>query len=291
MKVVDAIGIARGLLPAALVLILMLTGSEARALPQEARSSPIGVAVWIRDLVLPGSELEVRPVDKDAPLVARIAEVRRHGDAFRYDIVYYGLDPGLYDLRDYLRRLDGSSTEDLPPVLAQVQSMLPPGQVKPNALRGGDLPRVGGYRMLLILGGVLWLAVLIAMLRAGHKQRSAAAGTNLSGPPTFAERLQPLVEAARSGDISRAQRAELELMLITYWRRKLGLQECDASEALTTMRTHEVAGPLLRQLEEWLHRPDPPTDVNVSELLEPYRHVESESQAALRDSEMSTAGS
>lgn len=278
---------------AALILILMLTGIDALARPQEAQSSPIGVAVWIRDLVLPGSELEVRPAHKDTPIVARIAAVSPHGDAFRYDIVYYGLEPGHYDLRDNLRRVDGSSTEDLPPLPAQLHSMLPPGQVKPSPLRGGDLPRVGGYRTLLILGGVVWLAVLIAMLLAGHKQRRASVMTSQRGPPTLAERLQPLVEAARSGKISRAQRAELELMLITYWRRRLGLEECDAAEALTRMRAHEVAGPLLRQLEEWLHRPDPPREVNVSDLLEPYRRVEAEAEAgagAARGSEMTTAG-
>lgn len=275
---------------AALILILLLSAVDALALPQEAQSSPIGVAVWIRELVLPGSELEVRPAHKDAPIVARIASVSPHGDAFRYDIVYYGLEPGHFDLRDTLRRVDGSSTEDLPPVPVQLHSMLPPGQVKPNPLRGGDLPRVGGYRTLLILGGAAWLAVLIAMLRAGHKQRRAATTTSRRGPPTLAERLQPLVEAACSGEISRAQRAELEWMLITYWRRRLGLEECDAAEALTAMRAHEVAGPLLRQLEEWLHRPDPPREVNVNALLEPYRRIEPEAGAAPRDSEMTAAG-
>jgi hypothetical protein len=41
--------------------------------------------------------------------------------------------------------------------------------------------------------------------------------------------------------------------------------------ALTTLREHERAGPLLRRIEDWLHRREPPRDVDIAELLAPYR--------------------
>jgi len=250
-----------------------------RAAAQEQGSSPVGVPVWLRDLVLAGTELEVRPVDETTPIVARIASVNRHGAAFRYDIVYYGLDPGTYDLRDFLRRSDGSTTDDLAPIPLTIRSVLPPGQVEPNQLRVGLLPRLGGYRALLWAGGVLWLGVLWAILRAGRERRAAAVLE--ARPPTLAERLRPLVEQALAGELSRTDRAELELALIAFWRERLGLEETGAAEALHELRAHAEAGPLLRGLEDWLHRPEPPADVDVEELLAPYRNVAADALEAI----------
>jgi Ca-activated chloride channel family protein len=39
------------------------------------------------------------------------------------------------------------------------------------------------------------------------------------------------------------------------------------------MRKHPEAGPLLGQLEAWLHRPGPPEQVSVGALLAPYRDL------------------
>ena len=57
--------------------------------------STVGMPARIDQLVLPGTELEVRPIDdRLAPIVVRIVNTYPHGSAFRYDIVYYGLEPG-----------------------------------------------------------------------------------------------------------------------------------------------------------------------------------------------------
>ena len=47
-----------------------------------------------------------------------------------------------------------------------------------------------------------------------------------------------------------------------------------AGEAMNVLRKHEDAGPLIRALEDWLHRPEPPEEVALDTLLEPYRHLE-----------------
>ena len=64
----------------------------------------VGMPGLIQELVLSGSELEVRPRDPKDPLVLRIARVSPHGSDFRYDLEFVGLEPGTYDLRDGLRR-------------------------------------------------------------------------------------------------------------------------------------------------------------------------------------------
>jgi hypothetical protein len=257
----------RALLAAGVSLVL-----AAAAAGQEPNSSQVGMTVRIPDLVLPGSELEVAPPQADAALVLRVAAVRPHGDAFRYDLEYWGLEAGEHDLRDWLRRRDGSSTDDLPPLPVRFTSVLPAGRVEPSAPAPRGLPAFGGYRTLLVIGGVLWAVGLVALLVVGRRRRLAAEAAR-PRPLTLAERLRPLVERAIRGELGRAERAQLELSLVAFWRRKLGLEERRPQQVIGLLREHPEAGPLLRGLEDWLHRPEPLDDVDLAALLAPYRDL------------------
>ncbi len=236
-------------------------------------TTTIGMPGKFIDLILPGTPLEVIPIERDAPVVVRILQTIGHGtDANRYEIEYYCLEPGGYNLADYLRRTDGSTTDDLPEIKITVKDQLGAGQVKPNELTTKPTPRVGGYKLWLILGGIVWLLGLMAILLVGRKRMTAEekAAKRLS----LADRMQPLVEEAMRGELSGPKQAELERMLLTYWRRKLDLNDTVASEAIVTLRNHETAGELLRQLEGWLHMPaDRRQTVDVAELLKPYKDV------------------
>ena len=185
---------------------------------------------------------------------------------------YYCLEPGDYNLAQYLRRADGSAIDDLPEIKVTVQDQLGAGQVKPNELITKATPRVGGYKLWLILGAIVWLIGLLAILFVGRNKLTAEekAAKRLS----LADRMQPLVEEAMRGELSGPKQAELERMLLTYWRGKLDLNDTVASEAIVTLRNHETAGELLRQLEGWLHLPaDRRQTVDVAELLKPYKNV------------------
>lgn len=225
----------------------------------------------IDQLVLPGSQLETLPLeDRQQPIVLRIAGVFPHGSACRYDLVYYGLEPGQFDLKDYLRRTDGSSTDEVPSILVEIQPVLPPGQIEPNELEPQSIGRLGGYRALLVVGGIVWVGGLLVILFAGRKRRQAAA-LAARQPASLADRLRGTVEDAVAGKLSQSELAELERMLLAYWRRRLGMEDLDAAEAIARLREHEDAGALLKQLERWLHCPDTAPDVDIASLLEPYR--------------------
>ena len=88
-----------------------------------------------------------------------------------------------------------------------------------------------------------------------------------------AEELRALAEAARAGDLDSEGQARLERLLLSTWRRRLGLAEVPHAEALRRLREHAEAGALLGQLEAWLHMPHPPQEIDLQSLLEPYRHV------------------
>lgn len=241
----------------------------------DMQTTTVGMPGRIVDLILPGPPLEVIPIERDAPVVVRILQSMGHGpDQNRYEIEYYCLEPGTYNLADYLQRTDGTPAE-IPAIQVTVKSQLGAGQVLPNALVSKTTPRVGGYRFWLIAGGLVWLAGLIAILLSGRKKTTSE--QRASQQLSLADRLQPLVEQAMHGELSGAEQASLERMLLTYWRGKLDLNDTDASVAIVEIRNHEVAGQLLRQLETWLHLPaERQADVDLKDLLKPYQNVRAE---------------
>jgi hypothetical protein len=261
---------------AALVFLCVLCvfvvnrGGSLRA--AEGRTSTVGLPARIAHLDLPGSELEVKPLaDRRRPIVLRIVNVEPHGDAFRYDLEYYSLEAGSFDLRDYLQRTDRSSAADVPPIPVTVQSVLPPGQIKPHELSPQPLRGLGGYRVLLIGGGVFWVAVLLMILFVGRRKRVVEMAP--IRPVTLTDRLRPLVEGAMAGSLAPEKLAELERTLIYWWNRRLHMAEHRPADAVAELRRHAEAGPLLRQLEVWLHQPGTGGTVDVTALLRPYQNV------------------
>jgi hypothetical protein len=257
-------------------IVLIGYGLSGAARADDRRESSVGMPARIDQLVLPGPELEVKPLeDRKLPVVLRIVAAYPHGSNFRYDLVYYGLDPGTFDLKDYLRRKDGSSTANLPNLRVTITALLPPGQIEPHALEMAGTPWLGGYGQLLVIVSAAWIVGLlggIAWLVRGRlrKAKAQAAGAK---PITLADRLRPLVGQAVAGKLTHSQCADLERSLLAYWRKRLQLEDTSPVQSIAFMRRHAEAGPLLEQLEIWLHRPGPPDNVNVAVLLEPYQNL------------------
>lgn len=252
--------------------VLLVTNAAAG---QDARRSAIGMPSRWEQVVLPGSELEVVPGDRKDPIVLRIVASYPHGTAYRYDLEYYGLDAGSFDLRKYLRRKDGTQIAELPSLPVTIEAKLPPGQIAPHDLTIRRAPSLGGYRLALWLGGALWVCGVVAILLVGRKKKAKAAEME-ARPRTLADRLRPLVEKARNGQLTQPQRAELERMLLAYWRVRLDLGQMKPTEAFAELRRHPEAGPLLTALENWLHRPLSPVEMDVSVLLAPYQNLPAE---------------
>lgn len=255
------------------LLLSAACGARVLGAASDVPQSKVGMSAKLEGVVLPGSELEARPWDdRNVPLVLRIEATYPHGDAFRYDLVYFGLEPGRYFLREYLQRKDGTSSDDLPALPVDVVSVLPHGHVAPHELAETAVPRVGGYRALVVVGVIAWVAGLVAILfiRRRHRLTQAAA---VARPQTLAERLRPMVEDALQGRLEPQRRAELERLLLGYWRRRLHLEDLKVSEAMAKLREHEEAGAVLRQLELWLHHPNARESVDVAALLRPYQDL------------------
>jgi len=252
-------------------LLALLFATCVVAQARDERSASVGMRACIEELVLPGSELLAAPAAMKDPIVLRILATRPHGDRFRYDLEWTGLEAGPYDLAKFLVRKDGSAVTDLPAIAVTVASVLAKGQQEPTDQAAVAPPRLAGYRTQQIVVGALWIVGLLAILFVGRKRRRAAKAP--PGKPTLADRLRPLVEAVTTGVAGDAQKAELERLLVAFWRDRLGLRDEKAGPAIVLIRQHPEAGQLLRQIEAWLHMPGPPAPVDLQAVLAPYRAV------------------
>jgi hypothetical protein len=240
----------------------------------ETTNSPpptVGMEGYVQ-IMLSGTLLEARPVEPKAKLLLRVADARPHGILFDYDLRYIGFVPGKYDLRDYLIRKDGSSTNDLPKIPVEVTGLLPVkhrGELVPQET--STLPSLGGYKGTLIAVAIVWAVLFVPLWLTRRKPKAIEAPKVEAKPLTLANRLRPLVVRAVEGKLSRDELAQLERMLLNYWREKLGLREESMIEAVQKLRQHPQGGELLREMENWLHRPPGSAKVDVNALLAPYR--------------------
>lgn len=264
--------------------------------PAPVKETTVGISGRIEGIVIPGPELVTRKIeDRTKPVVVWFTRTYPHGTDFRYDLEYYGLDPGTYNLAEQFRRKDGTPVGTLPPeragalvgfgaaalptdlmpaIWVKVNPIRPPGQVRPNDLEIEKASRLGGYRWIAIGAAAVWglglLAIVAWMLSPLFRSRKVAAGVRTV---SLADRLRPLVQGAIAGKLSQEELAKLERGLFALWRKRLNLEAAEPAVAITKLRKHPDAGPLLGQLEEWLHKPGPQTPVDVPTLLAPYRDL------------------
>ncbi|MGE3109970.1 MAG: hypothetical protein AB7G11_07135 [Phycisphaerales bacterium] len=235
--------------------VLEYAGPVLRAKPNQALTSPMLVRLELLDTG------QIKP-----------------GEKRRYRLSFIGAVAGTFDLREFIERADGQALTDLPELSVAVVSQLP-------EKHGTDLFTAkhptfllqSHYHTLMYVFIGLWLAVpALVLVRRSLRRRAATVQTPAPPPPTLAEQLRPLVEAAATRDLSIAERGRLELLLISFWRDRLGLWSLAPAQAIGRIRADQTAGRLLGAVERWLHARGSgtgrPTD-DIAALLEPYRSM------------------
>lgn len=267
---------------ARLWLCMVLVTAFVVAQAKDQRKATVGMRAYIEQVVLEGSELVPAPADTSTQVVVRVVKTWPHGQHLRYDLEWVGFEEGRYDLLDYLVRKDGSPATSLPSIEVKVVSLLPAEAFEPSDIDPAATARLDGYSTTQIVTGVFWVAGLLAILFVGRKRVVKPAP--LPPPPTLADRLRPMVEMVANGEADTAQKAELERLLVAFWRVRLDLGSVRAVDAIMAIRRHDEAGALLRQVEAWLHAPVPPTkSMDLAGLLRPYGSVTAESLKPIVD--------
>jgi hypothetical protein len=264
----------------ALAAVALCVAVDVAAQTRDERAAPVGMRARIEQLVLPGTELAAAPSTFASPVIVHVVAVWPHGTLRRYDLEWVGYEPGRHDLARFLVRKDGSSTDDLPTIPVEVTGSLPArGLVEPSELPPRAPERLDGYRALQIVAGVVWVVGLLAILLVGRRFRRHKAA--VVAVPTLADRLRPLVQAVVDGSADTNAKAELERLLVAFWRQRLGLGDATAAAAIVAIKAHPEAGALLRQVEAWLHMPQPPETLDLHAALAPYRSVAARDLAPL----------
>ena len=255
------------------LLALLLGGLPALAAPAaEPPSARVGLPFTLTEVYIPGGE--VRPVprlNREPPIVVRISATRPAQDGQRYDFEIYGLEAGSYQLADWLEPVDPARPARIPDRPFTITTPLPPGLLQPETLPVQPPPAIGGYRRFLWIAGALWIAGLVGLIVWRRRRESEAAAPPPSASP--AERLRALLTEAARGELDADQQAALERLILGHWRTRVPeLAGLTPAEGLAALRHHEEAGPLLLQLEQWLHAPAPTSDpAAIDALLAPYR--------------------
>lgn len=224
------------------------------------------------EVLLPLAGLAGRPVTDRSPVIVRVANAFPHGTLTRYDLRYVGLRPGDHDLRDFLVTADGAAPTNLPPIPVHVAGLLSPKHdgrlIESSPARASGL---GGYRIAMGILCGLWIAGLGVWFWTRKRPVSDPTVAAEAAEPSIEDRLRPLVESAARRELGPEGQAQLERLLLGYWRLKLGWEELPMDDALARLRSHPDAGALLRSLESWLHRPPGSVSVDVAAVLAPYR--------------------
>lgn len=209
-------------------------------------------------------------------MLVRLSRVSGEGELpARYRLAFLGGVAGEFDLREYLEHGDGHPIDDLPPLRVRIYSQLPE-QIGTD-LFSGEHPQfalTSRYRLVLGCVAALWLLVPVTVVARRVLRRTPPAPTVVIVPrPTVADQLRPLVEAARCDGLSVSEQGRLELLLLMFWRERLGMSEVRLADSIQRLREHPEAGQLLGAVERWLHarnRAAPQPDADVATLLAPY---------------------
>ena len=263
-----------------IVVLLVVNGLLTIGMGQHTvnnTSVTVGMVGKVDQILIPGGELEaVATTDPLAKIVVRVADTFRHGDAFRYNLEFTGLEPGRYDLAKSLKRKNpDESTTNIPSIDVEVTSSLPVGKLEPSKPNMLTIPGWMRYWTKLDIFVVIWIIGLALLWGKSKATGQASVKVELTAP-TIADTLKPLVKAACDGTIEPHQRAELESLLIHYWTTRLAMADTAPGQILSILKNHPEAGPLILQLETWLHMPPGLANesfTDLTELLRPYESI------------------
>jgi hypothetical protein len=243
----------------ALVIALVLSRSTAPPAEEATLDVPLGVEEAVV-ISYQGPRLVARPYRRGASVNLRIAQEAARGPVRVYDIRYVISQPGEFDLAEYLAAADGTELSDLPRFKVRGLTSL----TKDIETRIREIEDVGvhvghWYYETLAGLGVLWIAWLGGLIWIGRPKRQQKEAPP-PPEPSLAERIAQYFDALARGDLSAADKARLESLLLQHWRGRLDLREDRMAAACRRMQRNSSVGPAYDAVQSWLHAPNTPVD-------------------------------
>jgi hypothetical protein len=188
-------------------------------------------------------------------LVIRVLEVKSASEGFRYDMEVYGLDAGTYSLGKYLRFTNSQQAVTELETTLEITTQHPSDVLpKPQPLEHTTPEELSNYRSLIWVFCLVWVLVLVCILL--YRKPAAKNLEQEVKVESTHEKLQKLVLVTAHGELDVTQKSTLERLIIGHWKKQVpGLAALPTSEAITKLRTHPEASPLVLKIEHWLHAP------------------------------------
>lgn len=239
-----------------LALFAMLETKSATAQTADRIPPPtIGRASILAGVNIRGARVVAgRSRDDSAPLIVRIVRCEPAPDGFTYDLEYYGLEAGDYDLAEYLAFADKSANANIPSIpVAIVSSFAKTPELDMRKTEFRNIARTRLYSALWWGFVALWCVGLIAILafRPAGESSSVAPAAEL----TAWEKLKQRIECGTTDELTIAEKAEIErLAYVVLCQREFAGME--TSLAVQHLRQAPNARAAIQEFEQWLHVPN-----------------------------------
>lgn len=237
------------------VIIILISLSAAIFLSREGeidRGAVVTIGVENQLLLkTPFAELTPAEYHDKAPVTVRLESKEVDGDLYLYDFRYAFLQPGVFNVSDYIINLEGTGTID--PVEVEGLTVIPKsfkGELMP--LVKVEVPFDKSYPSTLYTLIAVWVVWTALMYRL-YLYRPAAAVAQQDVAPSLIETIRRFLAEVKS-ESSIDLQAELELLIHRYANDELHCSE-EAVKNLEALRRDARWGGVLEVLDAWLHRP------------------------------------
>ncbi len=163
--------------------------------------------------------------------------------------------PGQFDVTEYLVATTGDPIDDLPsfPVRG-VTRLTKDMETRIREIEDVEI-NIGHwyYESLVALGGV-WAAWLVGLIFLGRNRPQSQMTVERFTPPTLRERIEQYLGQLTDQELDVQQRAELEVLLIQYWREQRSLSQ-RLAESCRCLQADPQFGAAYAALQVWLHAP------------------------------------
>ena len=210
-------------------------------------------------------------------VLVRIADVEKlSGNKFKYTIAYIPQREGTFDLRDHLLELNAYPNAKIPSIKFTSHYLLTDKEkVDTNLISEYELtkPNFGNYWTYFKLLAIAWFVGFVLCLFYRRKfSTKVKLVKKTTKTVSLADQLAELINVAIKDNLSVAQKARLEMLIVHHWRAKLNLTGQSMQESLKIIKQDKTAGELVIQIEKWIHCPANKDSVNLDKLLAPYKN-------------------
>ena len=218
-------------------------------------------------VTLDGELLMAAKVDDKADAMVRIISTEKTANGFIYDLEFMGLEPGEYNLINYLRKASNGEKADLDEVKVEVGTELNAETWKGELL---DFQKTVDtltpwYKKLNYLFLAFWVVILMVIIFYGRKKKEEDE-VEVVQEKSLNEKICDLL-GSLEGNSTKELWQRIEGLIFQHWYERKNLEGLPMHEAIVKLKADSEAGPFILKLEKGLHSKDYRNEQEVSAMI------------------------